>query len=62
MNIVFIFEGSSEKKLGDDEHKMVMTVEGGIAELPCDIKAPIAGDSVYLVLWYRKDSGTPIYR
>ena len=41
---------------------MVMTVEGGIAELPCDIKAPIPGDSVYLVLWYRKDSGTPIYR
>ena len=39
-----------------------MTVEGGIAELPCDIKAPIPGDSVYLVLWYRKDSGTPIYR
>ena len=41
---------------------MVMTVEGGIAELPCDIKAPTHGDSVYLVLWYRKDSGTPIYR
>ena len=39
-----------------------MTVEGGIAELPCDIQAPTIGDSVYLVLWYRKDSGTPIYR
>ena len=29
--------------------------------MPCDISAPAAGDSVYLVLWYRKDSGTPIY-
>ena len=57
----FLFSGSSEK-LGDDEHKVVMTVEGGIAELPCDIQAPTIGDSVYLVLWYRKDSGTPIYR
>ena len=54
--------GSSDKKIGDDEHRVVMTVEGGIAELPCDIKAPTVGDSVYLVLWYRKDSGTPIYR
>ena len=41
----------------------VVTVEGGRAELPCDISAPAPGDSVYLVLWYRKDSaGTPIYR
>jgi hypothetical protein len=57
-----LFSGSSEKKLGDDEHKVVTTVESGIAELPCDIQAPSIGDSVYLVLWYRKDSGTPIYR
>ena len=41
----------------------IVTVEGGRAELPCDISAPAKGDSVYLVLWYRKDySGTPIYR
>ena len=41
----------------------VTTVEGGRAELPCDISSPTPGDSVYLVLWYRKDySGTPIYR
>ena len=36
------------------------------ADLPCDITSGAAthsaGDSVYLVLWYRKDSGTPIYR
>ena len=42
---------------------LVATVEGGQAELPCDITSgPGARDSVYLVLWYRKDSGTPIYR
>jgi hypothetical protein len=40
----------------------VSTVEGGRAEMPCDISAPTLGDSVYLVLWYQKDSGTPIYR
>ena len=39
------------------------TVEGGQAELPCDIASgPGDRDNVYLVLWYRKDSGTPIYR
>ena len=42
---------------------LVATVEGGQAELPCDIPSgPGVRDSVYLVLWYRKDSGTPIYR
>ena len=56
------------------EHKedvvVVTTVEGGQVDLPCDIRSPTPGDSVYLVLWYRKDSGsasskesgTPIYR
>ncbi|TRY72012.1 hypothetical protein TCAL_09600 [Tigriopus californicus] len=39
----------------------IMTVEGGRAELPCNILAPTPGDSVYLVLWYRKESPTPIY-
>ena len=29
--------------------------------LPCNISSGPASDSVYLVLWYRKDSGTPIY-
>ena len=40
----------------------VLTVEGGRADLPCDIAAKSKDDSVYLVLWYRKNSGTPIYR
>eukprot|EP00095_Tigriopus_kingsejongensis_P004299 snap_masked-scaffold346_size200932-processed-gene-0.5 protein:Tk04299 transcript:snap_masked-scaffold346_size200932-processed-gene-0.5-mRNA-1 annotation:"RT01315p" len=39
----------------------IVTVEGGRAELPCDISAPSPGDSVYLVLWYRQESRTPIY-
>jgi hypothetical protein len=39
----------------------VLTVEGGRADLPCDIAAKSKDDSVYLVLWYRKNSGTPIY-
>lgn len=40
----------------------VVTVEEGRVDMPCDISAPSLGDSVYLVLWYRKHSGTPIYR
>nr|XP_040569184.1 nephrin-like [Lepeophtheirus salmonis] len=44
-----------------DKIKRVTTVEGGRVDLPCDITTPAIGDSVYLVLWYRKDSGTPIY-
>jgi len=40
---------------------VVRSVEGGAVELPCDI-ASSNNDSVYLVLWYRKESGTPIYR
>ena len=43
-----------------------MTSDWLQADLPCDITSGAAthsaGDSVYLVLWYRKDSGTPIYR
>jgi hypothetical protein len=39
----------------------ISSVEGGSAALPCDITAR-ENDSVYLVLWYRQDSGTPIYR
>ena len=39
----------------------VTSLEGSTADLPCDIAAR-ENDSVYLVLWYRQDSGTPIYR
>jgi len=46
----------------DSPAQTVATVEGGQADLPCDITSgPSTRDSVYLVLWYRKDSGTPIY-
>jgi hypothetical protein len=40
---------------------VVRSVEGGAVQLPCDITSS-NNDSVYLVLWYRKESGTPIYR
>ena len=29
--------------------------------MPCDLVPSQPGDSVYLVLWYRKDGKTPIY-
>ena len=34
---------------------------GGIAELPCSLEDKEDGDSVYLVLWYRREDRTPIY-
>ena len=51
-----------ENTSSDNGEATVVTVEGGRADLPCDIEAKSADDSVYLVLWYRKNSGTPIYR
>lgn len=30
--------------------------------LPCNISTHEPGDSVVLVLWYREDKGSPIYR
>ena len=33
-----------------------------MANLPCDLVPSQPGDSVYLVLWYKKDDKTPIYR
>lgn len=39
---------------------VVSSIEGGKVELPCDVTSRM-NDSVYLVLWYRKDSATPIY-
>ena len=37
-------------------------VVGGKASLPCNITAPTADDAVSLILWYKEDSTTPIYR
>uniref|UniRef100_A0A1S4LSC2 Ig-like domain-containing protein n=2 Tax=Ixodes scapularis TaxID=6945 RepID=A0A1S4LSC2_IXOSC len=34
---------------------------GGSASLPCNITPPTLDDAVALVLWYRGDSGTPIF-
>jgi predicted nucleic acid-binding Zn ribbon protein len=34
---------------------------GGETELPCSLEDKEKGDSVYLVLWYRREDRTPIY-
>jgi hypothetical protein len=39
----------------------VTAVAGDAVYLPCDITTD-SGDAVLLVLWYREDLGTPIYR
>ena len=39
----------------------VTAVVGEAVYLPCNITTD-AGDAVLLVLWYREDLGTPIYR
>lgn len=37
-------------------------VAGEAVYLPCDISTQAENDQVALVLWYREDLGTPIYR
>jgi hypothetical protein len=34
---------------------------GGETALPCSLEDKEKGDSVYLVLWYRREDRTPIY-
>ena len=40
----------------------VAAVARGVAELPCDVTSNNPNDPVRLVLWYRAESATPIYR
>lgn len=40
----------------------VVALARGVAELPCDVTSTDPDDPVRLVLWYRSDSSTPIYR
>ncbi|KAF4525467.1 hypothetical protein B566_EDAN004879 [Ephemera danica] len=40
----------------------MQAIAGEAVYMPCDISTPEQGDSVVLVLWYREDLGTPIYR
>lgn len=40
----------------------IEVVAGEQVYLPCDISTTDPDDQVALVLWYREDFGTPIYR
>lgn len=40
----------------------IQAVQGDQVFLPCDLTKPDPNDQVVLVLWYREDMGTPIYR
>ncbi|KAG8237588.1 hypothetical protein J437_LFUL003316 [Ladona fulva] len=42
--------------------KHIEAVAGEPVYLPCDITTVEKDDAVLLVLWYREDLGTPIYR
>ncbi len=36
-------------------------VQGSSVDLPCNVTAPILGDKVRLVLWFKNDSSLPLY-
>ena len=40
----------------------VLGVTGGKVALPCNITPPTYDDAVSLILWYKDESTTPIYR
>lgn len=40
----------------------IVALVGDPTYLPCDISTTQEGDSVHLVLWYREDLGTSVYR
>lgn len=40
----------------------VDAVLGRTASLPCDVTPDTNEDRVYMVLWFRKSGGKPIYR
>lgn len=40
----------------------IVALVGDPTYLPCDISTTHEGDSVHLVLWYREDLGTSVYR
>lgn len=43
----------------------VLSMEALVGEtvyLPCNVTTQVPGDEVVLILWYRADKGTPVYR
>ncbi|KAF8795200.1 Hemicentin-2 like protein [Argiope bruennichi] len=38
-----------------------LVLDGGRAELPCDVNVTTVEDDVTLILWHREDSGSPLY-
>ncbi|CAG0912464.1 unnamed protein product [Notodromas monacha] len=44
-----------------ESHSTVVAIRGHKTSLPCDLSSPIPDDPVQLILWYREDTGSPIY-
>lgn len=40
----------------------VDAVEGRSVKFPCDVSSPNPADKVYMVFWFKDDSGVPLYR
>jgi len=40
----------------------VDAVEGRTVKFPCDVSSPNPADKVYMVFWFKDDSGVPLYR
>lgn len=40
----------------------VDAVEGRTVKFPCDVSSDNPADKVYMVFWFKDDSGVPLYR
>lgn len=58
-------QGKAKTKLSalfSETTQTTFGVVGGKASLPCNITPPTPDDAVSLILWYKEESTTPIYR
>lgn len=58
--VIFFFFSYNDNHLVSTS--IVEAVLGKTTQLPCDIEPEMPNDRVYMVLWFRENTGKPLYR